>query len=183
MATATVETWPELRHYMYFGSPEFHAEHKRYGPLAQVAEVDSIARFSVTAHGGSIYPHCRSFRKVSIAMMGDGEFTDAPDNSQLVLFYLPRFVCKVGTEKFYSLRSAVEYAQQYITEKTATIEMLIGDYSIRASSDAVTIPEGYNLTITTAQTDYEGEGTAVSGINDAMDKAADGADSVKENFA
>ena len=29
----------------------------------------------------------------------------------------------------------------------------------------------------------EGEGTAVSGINDAMDKAADGADSVKENFA
>ena len=75
MATATVETWPELRHYMYFGSPEFHAEHKRYGPLAQVAEVDSIARFSVTAHGGSIYPHCRSFRKVSIAMMGDGEFT------------------------------------------------------------------------------------------------------------
>lgn len=75
MATATVDTWPELRHYMYFGSPEFHAEHKRYGPLAQVAEVDSTARFTVTAHGGSTYPHCRSFRKVSVAMMGDGGFT------------------------------------------------------------------------------------------------------------
>jgi lysophospholipase L1-like esterase len=82
MATATVETWPELQHYMYFGSTEFHAEHKRYGPLAQVAEVDSLARLTVTAHGGSVYPHCRSFRKVSIAMMGEGEFTvEAGDDS------------------------------------------------------------------------------------------------------
>jgi len=75
MATATVETSPELTHFMYFGSPEFHAEHKRYGPLGQVAQVDSLATFSVRAHGGSVYPHCRSFRKVSIAMMGDGDFT------------------------------------------------------------------------------------------------------------
>ena len=74
MATATVETSPELRHYMYFGSSEFQADHKRYGPLAQVAEVDSLAYFTVRAHGGSVYPHCRSFRRISIAMMGEGEF-------------------------------------------------------------------------------------------------------------
>ncbi len=92
---------------------------------------------------------------------GEGDFVDVPENTQLVLFYLPRFVCKVGTEKFYSLRSAVEYVQQNITEKTATIEMLIGDYTIRSSNDAVTIPEGYDITITTASTEYEGTGTAV----------------------
>lgn len=83
MATATVETWPELRHYMYFGSAEFQADHKRYGPMAQVAEVDSIARFTVTAHGGSLYSHCRSFRKVSIAMMGKGEFIVEAGNDSL----------------------------------------------------------------------------------------------------
>lgn len=73
MATARVETQPELPHYMYFGSSAFHADHKRYGPLAQVAQVDSTATFTVTALGSSVYPHCRSFRKVSVAMKGHGE--------------------------------------------------------------------------------------------------------------
>lgn len=73
MATARVETTPELPHYMFFGSSDFHADHKRYGPLAQVMQVDSSATFTITALGGSTYPHCRSFRKISLAMMGDGE--------------------------------------------------------------------------------------------------------------
>lgn len=75
MATARVETFPELPHFMNFGSSEFHADHKRYGPLAQVAQIDSFATFAITALGGSVYPHCRSFRRVSLAMRGDGEIT------------------------------------------------------------------------------------------------------------
>lgn len=90
---------------------------------------------------------------------GEGDFVDAPENTQLVLFYLPRFVCKIGDQKFYSLKAAVEYAAA--NNPTATIEMLIGDYTIRSSNDAVTIPEGYDITITTASTEYEGTGTAV----------------------
>ena len=78
-ATGRVTTSPELDHYMYFGSADFHADHKRYGPLAQVATVDSMATFTIQATGGSVYPHCRSFRKVSIAMMGEGEFTVSYD--------------------------------------------------------------------------------------------------------
>ncbi len=95
--------------------------------------------------------------------VGEGDFVDAPENAQLVLFYLPKFVCKIGTEKFYSLRAAVDYVVNNAETNgtTATIEMLIGDYTIRSSNDAVTIPEGYTITITTAQTEYEGEGTAV----------------------
>lgn len=73
MATARVETTPELPHFMNFASSAFHADHKRYGPLAQVAVVDSAATFVVTAIGGSVYPHCRSFRRVSLAMKGQGE--------------------------------------------------------------------------------------------------------------
>ena len=75
MATATVRTTPVLQHYMYFGSSDFHAPHKRYGPLAQVAEVDTAATFVVSVHGGSTYSHCRSFSRVSVAMKGSGEFT------------------------------------------------------------------------------------------------------------
>ena len=89
----------------------------------------------------------------------DGDFEDVPDNSQLVLFYMPKYVCKIGTEKFYSIKDAVSYAEK--NSKTATIEMLIGEYSIRSKDDAVTIPADCTITITTATTEYEGTGTAV----------------------
>ena len=91
--------------------------------------------------------------------VGDGSFTDVPENSQLVLFYLPKFVCKIDTEKFYSLKAAVEYAAA--NRPTATVEMLIGEYTIRSADDAVIIPNGCNITVTTAETEYEGAGTAV----------------------
>ena len=89
----------------------------------------------------------------------NGDFVEVPENAQLVLFYLPKYVCKIGTEKFYSLRDAVEYADEH--GKTATIEMLIGEYTIRSKDDAVTIPADCTITITTATTEYEGTGTAV----------------------
>ena len=89
-----------------------------------------------------------------------GDFEDAPENSQLILFYLPKFVCKIGEDKFYSLKNAVESADK-TENKTAKIEMLIGEYSIRSSPDAVTIPAGYTITVTTAETGYEGTGAAV----------------------
>lgn len=91
----------------------------------------------------------------------DGEFTDVPADTKLVLFYLPKFVCKIGETKFYSITDAVKYAKE--NGGTAKVEMLIGEYSIRSASDAVTIPGDCNITITTAETEYEGEGTAVIG--------------------
>ncbi|MBR2699274.1 MAG: hypothetical protein IKE76_11855, partial [Clostridia bacterium] len=87
------------------------------------------------------------------------DFVNVPDDSQLVLFYMPKFVCKIGTEKFYSLREAVSYADGH--GKNAKIEMLIGEYSLRSKDDAVTIPADCTITITTATTEYEGTGTAV----------------------
>ncbi len=74
-ATSRVETSPLLPHYMYFGSPDFRAEHKRYGPLAQVAEVDGEAVFTITAIGGSTYSHAAVFRRVVVALMGSATCT------------------------------------------------------------------------------------------------------------
>ena len=91
----------------------------------------------------------------------NGEFTDVPAGTKLVLFYLPKYVCKIGTEKFYSISDAVKYAKE--NGGTAKVEMLIGEYSIRSASDAVTIPADCDITITTAETEYEGTGTAVIG--------------------
>lgn len=71
-ATVTVITKPELSHYVFFGSSSFHADHNRYGPLAQVAQVTDSATFEVTCHGGKSYPHCRSFRRMSVLLSGSG---------------------------------------------------------------------------------------------------------------
>lgn len=74
-ATVTVTTRPELPHYMFFGSSSFHADHNRYGPLAQVAQVTDSATFEVACHGGKSYPHCRSFRRLSVLLSGSGSLT------------------------------------------------------------------------------------------------------------
>ena len=92
---------------------------------------------------------------------GREEFIDVPADTKLVLFYLPKYVCKINEEKFDRLTDAVDYAEN--NGGTAKIEMLIGEYSIRTASDAVTIPADCNITITTAETEYEGTGTAVIG--------------------
>ena len=86
-ATVSVSTYPELRNYMYFGPPELRASHRRYGPLAQMAEVDGSALFTVTVHGGSVYPHCCSFRRISVLMSGQGHLTVDGSETELTSPY------------------------------------------------------------------------------------------------
>lgn len=75
-------------------------------------------------------------------------YNDIPSGSVLVLFYRPEYICQIGTEKFYTLRSAVAYMQENEMD-TATIEMLIDTYYMYAH-DNLTIPAGLNVTLTTA---------------------------------
>lgn len=79
-AAGRVSAVPELEHYMYFGSSEFFADHKRYGPLAQMAVVDTVATFYLQASGS---PHSCSFRKVSVALAGDAECTLSTDDTEM----------------------------------------------------------------------------------------------------
>ena len=87
-----------------------------------------------------------------------GEFTDVPAGAVLTLFYLPKYICRVDDEKFYSLNDAFTYIKNNHSDKTGTIKMLIGEYAM-PSDDSLTIPNGYNITITTATSSewYEGE--------------------------
>ena len=142
-------------------------------------EMHSKIGYALPTNMYYVYDHASLYTKAGVAIEGatgvteirydrdddkwqyktGDEFKDAPTDAQLILFYLPKYVCKIGEVKFYSLKEAVQYANA--NGKIATIEMLIEDYSIRSASDAVTIPMGCNITITTAQTEYEGTGTAV----------------------
>ncbi|MBQ6346429.1 MAG: hypothetical protein IJI71_02590 [Clostridia bacterium] len=82
---------------------------------------------------------------------------EMPADAQLVLFYTPKFTCKIGEEKFYTLKQAMDYVAEQESH-AQIIEMLIPNYAMR-ESDKVSIPadEGYEITLKTAGTDYEGE--------------------------
>lgn len=73
--TAHVATWPDLPRYVGFGAADSRASHRRYGPLSQMATVNGNATFSLSAIGGKSFPHCSSFRKVSILASGEGTLT------------------------------------------------------------------------------------------------------------
>ena len=83
-------------------------------------------------------------------------FHDVPAGAQLVLFYMPKYTCKIDNVKFYTLEQAMAYIAQQESH-VAVIEMLIANYTMRAS-DAVTIPadEEYDVTLKTAVGEYEG---------------------------
>ena len=83
-------------------------------------------------------------------------FTNVNAGAQLVVFYKPKYICKIGGNKFYTLNQAMTYVAEQ-TSRTAVIEMLIENYEM-PKADKVIIPadEGYDITIQTAQTEYEG---------------------------
>ena len=64
-----------------------------------------------------------------------------------IIYQEADYICKIGTERFKTLRAAVKYATDH-SLKNAKIEMLV-DYTMPAE-DTVTIPTEYNITITTA---------------------------------
>ena len=72
----------------------------------------------------------------------------------------PKPICKIndnGTDHiFYTLQSAVEYVEENIASYTATIEML-ADYLVPAV-DVPEIPNGFNITLTTAEEGFDGAG-------------------------
>ena len=73
----------------------------------------------------------------------------------------PKPLCKIndnGTDHiFYTLQSAVAYVEENIASYTATIEML-ADYLVPAV-DVPEIPNGFNITLTTAEEGFHGAGT------------------------
>lgn len=73
--TARVATWPELRRCVGFGAEGQRSGSRRYGPMSQVAYVTGSATFTVTGIGGKSFAHSASFRKVSVAMAGNGTLT------------------------------------------------------------------------------------------------------------
>ena len=91
------------------------------------------------------------------------EVTQLPDGGSRVAFTLdsetklelintPRELCKIVDEEvehvFYTFAAAMDYVENNIANLTATLEMLSDD--LLPAADALEIPHGYHITLTTA---------------------------------
>ena len=91
----------------------------------------------------------------------DGAAFDAfASGDQLELFYMPKYICRVQADRqpYYTLKEALNHIRD-TQNGTGVIEMLLDSYTIPAS-DNLSIPAGYDITLTTA-TEVEGLDTAV----------------------
>ena len=80
-------------------------------------------------------------------------------NMQLVLTNAPKAICRIGSLRFFTLSSAVDYISAHSATMSGTIEMLT-DYLMPAS-DAPVIPAYLNVSLTTAN-DYSGSGVTAT---------------------
>ena len=78
------------------------------------------------------------------------DFTSFQAGEQLVLFYMPKYICRVQAdgESFYTLNDALHHIRDNHAG-TGAIEMLIDRYTM-PSADALVIPTDCNITLTTA---------------------------------
>lgn len=74
------------------------------------------------------------------------EYRVAPADAQVRLVYQPKYICQIGSQRFYTLNDAVASVAE---GASATIEMLLAEYPMPVS-DAVRIPAGRDITLTSA---------------------------------
>jgi len=71
-ATLKEDCTGDIQRYLGYGPKSEQAEHHRYGPLCQMAEVDGEAKIEFTCTGGKRFSHSGHFSQVKILASGHG---------------------------------------------------------------------------------------------------------------
>ena len=64
-----------IPYYLAYGPASARADHRRYGPMAQVAHIDTITTISFRTREAENYPHCQTFSRIRVRMHGNGSFS------------------------------------------------------------------------------------------------------------
>ncbi len=148
---------PSDKYYVYDHASLYYASESTQGsPVASASNIVAVRYALVeptTAPEGGT-ESAPAVYKWQYSLDGSS-FANAPDDTKLVLFYLPKYVCKINEKKYYTLNEAVKDVANNV--QSGPIEMLIPDYAVRSAADAAVIPAGCEVTVKTASTEYEGE--------------------------
>jgi len=65
----------ETPYYIAYGTADARANHRRYGPMAQVAHIDTVTTISFRTREAETYPHCQTFSRVKVRLQGSGSLS------------------------------------------------------------------------------------------------------------
>lgn len=71
--------------YIVYGPQDRRAGHRRYGPMAQVAHVDTTTVVSFRTRSAEDYPHAQTFQRIRVRMQGSGSFSFNAGGSNIPL--------------------------------------------------------------------------------------------------
>lgn len=64
-----------IPYYIAYGPASARASHRRYGPMAQIAHIDTVTTISFRTREAENYPHCQTFNRVRVRMQGSGSLS------------------------------------------------------------------------------------------------------------
>lgn len=74
-----------IPYYLAYGPASARADHKRYGPMAEIAHIDTTTVLTYRTREADIYPHCQTFSRIKVRMQGYGSFSFSSGGSSIAL--------------------------------------------------------------------------------------------------
>lgn len=68
----SIDPADRIPYYLAYGPASARASHRRYGPMAQIAHVDTATVITFRTRQPDLYPHCQTFQRVRVRMQGSG---------------------------------------------------------------------------------------------------------------
>lgn len=80
-----IEPIDRIPYYLAYGPQTARAGHRRYGPMAQIAHIDTTTIISFRTRQPEDYPHAQTFQQVKVRVQGSGAFSFTANNQRVSL--------------------------------------------------------------------------------------------------
>lgn len=80
-----IEPKDRIQYYLAYGPASARASHRNYGPMAQVAHIDTVTVISFRSREANNYPKCQYFQRVRVRMQGNGSLSFTANGAKTIL--------------------------------------------------------------------------------------------------
>lgn len=100
----SIDPTDRIPYYLAYGPATARADHNRYGPMAQIAHIDTTTVINFRTRQPNVFPHCQTFQRVRVRMQGfAGSMSFVSGNNRVQLTCDTARYSKEGTRVFEAL--------------------------------------------------------------------------------
>ena len=74
-----------IPYYLAYGPASSRASHNRYGPMGQIAHIDTTTVINFRTRQPNVFPHCQTFQRIRVRIQGYGSMTFIAGNNRVKL--------------------------------------------------------------------------------------------------